>query len=155
MKNKFSLVVLFSSLLLVGCGNNTSSINPVSSNTSAETSVPASSMTASSETVSSDTPASNSESTSSSVAPTPSENVTLSADKTVLGLNDSALITINGNKGDISLVAADETLVDASIIKNSDGTYTVAKDSEAHYGGIMILNAVSKIDSKVKASIQL
>ena len=78
-----------------------------------------------------------SSSSSSSVAP--SENVTLSADKTVLALGESSKVTIHfKNKGDvISLKVVDDSLVEGAIVKNEDGSYSVGMSEEATYGGIL------------------
>ncbi len=149
-KSKITLAVLACGLFLVGCNNTPSSSSSAPSSSPVSNSSFSSSSPISSSVISSST---SSSSSSSSVAP--SENVTLSADKTVLALGESAKVTITGNKGDISLKVADDSLVEGAIVKNEDGSYSVGMSEEATYGGIMALNAVSSIDKKVKATLNL
>ena len=161
MKRKLPLAVLACGLFLVSCNTTAkdSSVSSTSDSTSVSTSVPGDSASSSTPTSSSENPVISSKDTnsasSSSSLPTPSENVTLSADKTILALNESAKATIGNNLGDIKLQVAEDSLVEGSLIRNEDGTYTVAKSDDSNYGGIMILNAVSTIDNQIKATLNL
>lgn len=139
MKSKITLAVLACGLFLVGCNNTPSSSSVPSSSPVSNSSVSSSSP------ISSSVISSSTSSSSSSSSVSPSENVTLSADKTVLALGESSKVTITGNKGDISLKVADDSLVEGAIVKNEDGSYSVGMSEEATYGGIMTLNAVSSI----------
>lgn len=139
MRSKITLAVLACGLFLVGC------YKTPSSSSSAPSSSP----------VSSSVISSSESSSSSSSSSAPSENVTLSADHIVLALGESAKVTITGNKGDISLKVADDSLVEGAVVKNEDGSYSVGMAEGVNYGGIMTLNAVSSIDKKVKATLNL
>ena len=161
MKRKLPLAVFACGLFLVSCNTTAkdSSASSTSDSTSVSTSVPSDSASTSTPTSSSENPVVSSKDTtsasSSSSLPTPSENVTLSADKTILALNESAKVTIGNNLGDIKLQVADDSFVEGSLIRNEDGTYTVAKSDDSNYGGILILNAVSTIDNQIKATLNL
>lgn len=149
---KTSLFVLLAAAALVGCRNTTSSYS--SSSTSDDSSFVSSveDSTSSSELVSSSE--ASSVSSSSKVAPT---SIALNADKTVLGLNESAILTLTVTGGNETIVPEISLTspVEGTISKNADGTYTVSRDSNANFGGIMLIEAKSQLDSSIKDEIEL
>ncbi len=148
---KTSLFVLLAVAALVGCRNTTSSDSSSSTLDASSFVSSVEDSTSSSELVSSSEASSVS---SSKVAPT---SIALNADKTVLGLNDSAILTLNVTGGneiivpEISLTSP----VEGTISKNADGTYTVSRDSKSNFGGIMLIEAKSQLDSSIKDEIEL
>ena len=149
---KTSLFVLLAAAALVGCRNTTSSNSSSSTldNSSFVSSVEDS--TSSSELVSSSE--ASSVSSSSKVAPT---SIALNADKTVLGLNESAILTLTVTGGNETIVPeiSLSSPVEGVISKNADGTYTVSRDSNSNFGGIMVVEAKSQLDSSIKDEIEL
>ena len=149
---KTSLFVLLAAAALVGCRNTTSSYSSSSTldNSSFVSSVEDS--TSSSELVSSSE--TSSVSSSSKVAPT---SIALNTDKTVLGLNESAILTLTVTGGNETIVPeiSLSSPVEGTISKNADGTYTVSRDSNANFGGIMLIEAKSQLDSSIKDEIEL
>ena len=149
---KTSLFVLLVVAALVGCRNTTSSYS--SSSTSDDSSFVSSveDSTSSSELVSSSE--ASSVSSSSKVAPT---SIALNTDKTVLGLNESAILTLTVTGGNETIVPeiSLSSPVEGTISKNADGTYTVSRDSNANFGGIMLIEAKSQLDSSIKDEIEL
>ena len=149
---KTSLFVLLAAAALVGCRNTTSSNSSSSTldNSSFVSSVEDS--TSSSELVSSSE--TSSVSSSSKVAPT---SIALNADKTVLELNESAILTLTVTGGNETIVPeiSLSSPVEGTISKNTDGTYTVSRDSNANFGGIMLIEAKSQLDSSIKDEIEL
>ena len=149
---KTSLFVLLAAVALVGCRNTTSSDSSSSTldNSSFVSSVEDS--TSSSELVSSSE--ASSVSSSSKVAPT---SIALNTDKTVLGLNESAILTLTVTGGNETIVPEISLTspVEGTISKNTDGTYTVSRDSNANFGGIMLIEAKSQLDSSIKDEIEL
>ena len=149
---KTSLFVLLAAVTLDGCRNTTSSDSSSSTldNSSFVSSVEDS--TSSSELVSSSE--ASSVSSSSKVAPT---SIALNTDKTVLGLNESAILTLTVTGGNETIVPEISLTspVEGTISKNTDGTYTVSRDSNANFGGIMLIEAKSQLDSSIKDEIEL
>ena len=149
---KTSLFVLLAVAALVGCRNTTSSnsssstLDDSSFVSSVEDSTSSSELVSSSET--------SSVSSSSKVAPT---SIALNTDKTVLGLNESAILTLTVTGGNETIVPEISLTspVEGTISKNTDGTYTVSRDSNANFGGIMLIEAKSQLDSSIKDEIEL
>lgn len=148
---KTSLFVLLAVAALVGCRNTTSSYSSSSTSDASSFVSSVEDSASSSELVSSSEASSVS---SSKVAPT---SIALNADKTVLGLNESAILTLTVTGGNEAIVPEISLTspVEGTISKNADGTYTVSRDSNANFGGIMLIEAKSQLDSSIKDEIEL
>ncbi len=162
MKNKITFLSILATLMLVGCSNTTSS-SVASNNSSTSSSVAtstASSQTNSSQTVSSQTISSQSNSSqaasSTSVVTAPTA-ISLKADKTTLDRTKSAIVTLEVTGGNETIVPelSDKSTCDAQLVKNQDGTYTLALSQNATFGGWAIVTATSSVDPSISSTLEV